>query len=89
MNCRELVEFLMDFLDGSLPPEHHQRVKEHIESCPPCEVYLETYRLTIQITRQLPCKPLPPELSQRLWAAMKEIRQSQPGDDGCPGNPIV
>jgi anti-sigma factor RsiW len=74
ITCRELAELLIDFVAGELPPEHHQRVEHHLECCPPCLTYLETYRMTIQVTRNLPCQPIPPELIEKLRAALKEIK---------------
>ena len=70
MTCRELVELLIDFTAGELPPEHQARIEEHLGKCPPCVAYLETYRITIRMTRQLPCTPLPDELARRLRAAL-------------------
>jgi anti-sigma factor RsiW len=82
ITCRDLAELLLDFLDGSLPPEHRQRIEQHLERCPPCVVYLETYRITITLTRKLPCQPLPAELAHRLRTALTEIRGEQSESTG-------
>lgn len=82
ITCRDLAELLLDFLDGSLPPEHRQRIEQHLQRCPPCVVYLETYRITIKLTRKLPCQPLPAELANRLRAALTEIRGEQSESTG-------
>lgn len=79
MNCRQLIELLLDFVAGELPPEHCHTVEQHLHCCPPCAAYLETYRLTIRLTRRLPCAPIPPELERRLRAALAEIRPEPPG----------
>src|SRR5262245_7980905 len=75
MTCRELVELLIDFVSDELPPEHRQRIEQHLRCCPPCEAYLASYQTTIRLTRQLPCEPLPPQLEQRLRAALRELRE--------------
>jgi anti-sigma factor RsiW len=80
MTCRELVELLIDFVSDDMPAEHRARLEQHLRRCPPCEAYLASYRMTIRLTRQLPCEPLPPELEARLRAALKEFRQ---GDSPC------
>lgn len=72
MNCRELTELLLDFIANELTREQAQRIQDHLDDCPPCVIILETYRVTIQLTRQLPCKPLPPSCEQRLRAAVEE-----------------
>jgi anti-sigma factor RsiW len=75
MTCRELAELLIDFVAGELPPEHHERVRQHLDRCPPCVTFVETYQITIRLTRQLPRHPLPPELERRLREALAELKQ--------------
>ena len=74
MTCRELVELLLDFLDGDLPEERRRILEAHLALCQPCLNYLETYKVTIQLTRRLPDIPPPPELLERLKAALREER---------------
>jgi predicted anti-sigma-YlaC factor YlaD len=77
MTCRELTELLLDFVSGELTQEDVQRIKDHLKVCPPCVVILNTYRLTIQLTRQLPPQPMPPPCEQRLLAAISEQWKQQ------------
>jgi anti-sigma factor RsiW len=76
MTCRELVELLIDFVSDELPAEHRQRVEQHLRRCPPCVAYLDSYQVTIRLTKQLPCEPLPPELEARLRAVLQELRKN-------------
>jgi anti-sigma factor RsiW len=81
MNCRDVVELLVDFVSGDLSEEFRTHVEQHLRCCPPCVTYIETYRLTIQLTRKLPCGELPPTLVQRLQAALDaELRKPAPGE---------
>lgn len=75
ITCRELAELLIDFLADELPPEHKERIESHLRCCPPCVTYVETYQLTIQLTRRLPSAPLPPELEARLRQALESLRR--------------
>jgi anti-sigma factor RsiW len=75
MTCRELVELLIDFVSDELPAEHRQRVEQHLRRCPPCVAYLDSYQVTIRLTKQLPCEPLPPELEARLRAVLQDLRK--------------
>jgi anti-sigma factor RsiW len=72
MNCRRLVELLIDYVADELPPDVRQHIDQHICFCAPCQVYLETYQVTIRLTRKLPATPPPPELLTRLRAALEE-----------------
>ena len=77
MTCRELCDLLLDLVSGELPPEHRDRVEKHFQCCPMCVAYFESYRTTIQLTRKLPCSSLPPELVERLRAALEVIEKDQ------------
>lgn len=81
ITCRELVELLIDFVSDELPAEHRQRIEQHLGNCPPCHAYLESYRITIRLSRQLPASPLPAELAERLRAVLEELQKEQPGCD--------
>jgi len=72
ITCRELAELLCDVVSGQLPPGQGERVDRHLGCCPACVAYLESYRLTIRLTRRLAGRPLPPRLVQRLLAALNE-----------------
>lgn len=78
ITCRELVEKLLDFLAEELPPEHCERIREHLRQCPPCIAFVETYQITVTLSRRLPRHPLPPELEQRLRAALGKCGHQPP-----------
>jgi anti-sigma factor RsiW len=75
MNCRELVDLLLDFVAEELPEEHREQIRDHLCQCPPCVHLVETYRLTIVLTRKLPRTPLPAHLQERLRQAMAQCDQ--------------
>jgi anti-sigma factor RsiW len=69
--CIEIVELLIDYVEGELPEERRQEFERHMCGCLPCFVYLETYQATIRLTRSLPkSAPLPPEFEKRLKAML-------------------
>ena len=51
MTCRELIEFLMAYLDGELPPASRRVFDAHLAACPPCRRYLASYREAIALGR--------------------------------------
>jgi anti-sigma factor RsiW len=75
ITCRELVELLIDFVADELPAERRARVQEHLDACPPCVAYLQTYQTTIRLSRRLPCDSMPEPLAERLMAALAELKQ--------------
>jgi anti-sigma factor RsiW len=77
MTCRELLDVLLEFVSGELTPDQVQRIEQHLNKCPPCFVFVHTYRLTIQLARQLPPNPLPPSCEGRLRLAVSEQWKQQ------------
>lgn len=70
--CREFVERLADLMGEPMPPETHTALERHLEDCPCCREYLDSYRLAAHLGRQLPLPPLPPRLARRLHAILDE-----------------
>lgn len=64
--CDECVELLVDYLDGELPPDRAKALELHLDLCPPCVAFLNTYRGTVKAARALQPEDIPPELIQRL-----------------------
>ena len=50
MTCRELLEFLLDYTDGTLPEHVRQAVDRHLAVCPACVAYLQSYRQTCKLS---------------------------------------
>lgn len=51
MTCRELIEFLADYLEGELPADQRGLFDHHLAICPDCVVYLRTYRESIKLCK--------------------------------------
>jgi anti-sigma factor RsiW len=66
VDCRQLANLLYEFVSGELPDDRRALLEEHLRVCPPCLVYVETYRVTIRLSQRLPQVPMPPELERRL-----------------------
>lgn len=43
MNCEELEELLVDFIEGEINPHHMELVKNHLAACQRCSVKMEQY----------------------------------------------
>jgi anti-sigma factor RsiW len=72
VNCRECTDFLIDYLNGDLPAAQQRIFEGHLELCPPCLTYLESYRATLalgELVRDEPTEPLPDVLVHAILAA--------------------
>ncbi|MBK8267246.1 MAG: zf-HC2 domain-containing protein [Planctomycetes bacterium] len=51
MTCHELVEFLIEYAQGTLDPAVLGAFEHHLNVCPDCRFYLKSYEFTIRIGR--------------------------------------
>ena len=47
INCHELIEFCLDYLEGELPHDGEVGFRRHLAQCTDCVNFFETYRKTI------------------------------------------
>ena len=67
MNCKELMDALVDYLGEELVVESRETFEVHVRGCPKCEVYVASYTHTVKFARALPkCGSLPPAVEERL-----------------------
>lgn len=71
MNCRECTDFLIDYLNGDLPAAQQRVFEGHLQLCPPCLTYLESYRATLKLCESAREEPaeLPDAMVQAILAA--------------------
>jgi len=70
ISCRDFAILLIDYVDDNLPTEQWLSLEEHLDKCPPCKVFLTTYKLTINVSHKLAERPVPAELVQKLRVAL-------------------
>jgi anti-sigma factor RsiW len=49
LTCRELIEFLDDYVDERLTPAERARFDDHLSLCEACVRYLRGYRATVRL----------------------------------------
>jgi len=77
-NCRELVEFLADYLSGELPSEQRAAFDEHLTRCPSCVSYTSTYLQALRLGRAVMSgedEPAPAEVPEELIQAVLAARE--------------
>ncbi len=79
LTCKELTEFLNDYIDEVLSPERRAVFERHIAICPDCQAYLQSYRRTMEMAalsmkRAVAGLPdnLPPDLIRAILAARSQ-----------------
>ena len=71
LGCRRIAELLGEYLEGTLPKHTTELLEWHIDGCPPCVAFINTYRGTVNATRTLVDVPIPPELKTRLLRVLQ------------------
>ena len=73
MNCRDVIGFLMDYIDGVLAPAERSEFEKHLSVCHSCVAYLKTYQLTIkmEIATRIEDVTIPEDLVRAIMASRK------------------
>ena len=75
--CKECLELLHDYLAGELNPEINASLEEHLEDCPPCIAFVNTYKSTTQLCRTtLKSNEIPDIVKKRLKEFVDKIKES-------------
>ena len=74
MTCRELVEVVTDYLDGTLPDDERRRFEVHLAECRYCVTYLEQMRQTIETLGELKPESIAPETRADILEAFRGWR---------------
>jgi anti-sigma factor RsiW len=64
--CRQAVELVTDYLEGTLSRRDRRRFETHLRACRDCTVYLEQIRITIAATGSIRPDDLTPEATADL-----------------------
>ena len=78
ITCRKLAELLMEYIENELAQDVRRQVEEHLKACPPCVVFVETYQVTIHLSRHLSCSDLPDSLRCRCEKLLQAEQQARP-----------
>jgi len=77
MTCKEIIEFLADYLDGTLPWRQRLSFHVHLLFCQHCRQYLASYATTVRVTKSLggqteqTVEDIPDELVRAILSARR------------------
>jgi anti-sigma factor RsiW len=72
ITCREMVELITDYLEGTMPARQRRRFERHLSACDGCTTYLEQMRTTVALTSRLRVQAIPEEAVAPLLAAFHD-----------------
>ena len=79
MTCKQVSEFLADYLEGTLPWRRKMSFKVHLLLCRHCRRYLASYAATVQLTKSLgrPVELVAEQIPEELVRAILNARAGQ------------
>jgi anti-sigma factor RsiW len=73
--CRDGVDLLMEYLEGTLGPADREAIEAHVASCPRCQAFVESYRQTPRILRAATMAAFPDDLAASLRSFLAARRE--------------
>jgi anti-sigma factor RsiW len=78
VTCRELTDFILDYLSGELPAESRVAFERHLSRCTNCHRYLASYQASVALGKaafEEPDAPVPPDVPEQLVTAILAARK--------------
>lgn len=76
ISCQQLIEFCLDFLDGSLPEDEQARFRRHLGRCPDCVTFFETYQRTPEVSREAMAARIPESVRESVRNYLRALRDA-------------
>lgn len=68
LSCRELVDLVTAYLEGTLPPGEHALLEQHLSMCEACTTYVAQMRGTLRALGRLAPEDVTPAAYAELSA---------------------
>jgi anti-sigma factor RsiW len=72
--CRDAVELVSDYLDGTLSRRQRRRLEKHLAQCDACTAYLDQMRSTIAASGRVGPEDLPSDVVEGLVDLYRRFR---------------
>jgi anti-sigma factor RsiW len=79
LTCKQVVDYLSDYVEGRLSAAEVARLDEHLAVCPQCIDYLESFKATLAACHSLTAAefaslpPMPKDLVKAILAARTKL----------------
>ncbi len=75
LTCKELVELVTEYFEGTLPEHDQARFEAHLATCQGCRNYLQQMRQTIHLLGELTETTIAPEARDELLALFRNWKR--------------
>ena len=72
LTCKKIiVDLLQQYLEDATSPDLTIAITAHITACPPCVKFVDDYKFTRDVVKELRFEDIPPEFSIRLTEVIR------------------
>ena len=75
LTCKELVELVTEYLEGTLPLEEQNRFEAHLIGCEGCTHYLDHMRRTIRLMGMLTEESIEPGARDEILLLFRDWKR--------------
>ena len=72
--CRDAVELVSDYVEGTLSRRDRKRFEKHLAKCDACVAYLDQIRATIAASGRIGPEDLPSDVVEKLVELFRHYR---------------
>ena len=70
--CKDVVKLLSEYIDGECSSKDKALIEAHLANCPNCITFVNTFRKSISMAKNLFYADIPGDLRERLHRALDE-----------------
>jgi anti-sigma factor RsiW len=71
-SCKDLTKMLSGYIDEECSPEDKALIEAHLADCPNCIAFVNTFRKSISLAKDLVYEDIPEDLQARLHKVLSE-----------------
>jgi hypothetical protein len=73
ISCREAVELVTEYVEGTLGPDGRAAFEGHLGCCGWCRAYLEQIRITVRVVGDVPPEAVDPAVERGLLDLYRKL----------------
>ncbi len=77
LTCRDIVQLMTEYLEGTMPTEERLRFERHVAICPACRGFLAQMRETLRLSGDVTEESISPEVRAELLAAFRDWKPKE------------
>jgi anti-sigma factor RsiW len=72
LSCKQTADLASDYHDGEMEPGRTAEFEQHLDHCPPCNDFYQSFDTTIRLARSAVMQEVPPGLAEAVLAGVRE-----------------